>query len=470
MKQKLFFLLMLFSALAWNLSAQLSIIATVPDNTPDGATLYIAGSFNGWEEDNASYALNELGNGTYTITFSPAPGLLEFKFTRGSWATVEGNEFGGFLPNRTFNYSGVATTLNLDIHSWEDLGSTGGNTTATYNVDVVDEDFFIPQLNRNRRIWIYLPPDYNSSNKYYPVLYMHDGQNLFDAYTSAFGEWEVDESLNELFGNGDDGIIVVGIDNGGANRLNEYSPWVNPSYGGGEGDEYIAFIVENLKPYIDQNYRTRPQRDYTGIMGSSMGGLISLYAVIEYQDVFSKAGIFSASFWFSDECYQHVSATGKEMDTKFYLIAGQQEGSGGGQVADMNAMYNTLLGAGFDSDEVIAIAHADGQHSEWYWRREFPDGYEWLYSDANATDTRHVTPNMAIRLYPNPVNGLLQLEFAQMPGSLQYDVRDLNGAVVREKSAFVQQGISMTGLPSAYYIVSLYDGDGLWYCQKVLVR
>ena len=87
--------------------------------------------------------------------------------------------------------------------------------------------------------------------------------------------------------------IVVGIDNGGADRLNEYSPWVNAQYGGGQGDEYIEFLVSTLKPYIDANYRTLPGRNTTGIMGSSMGGLISMYGFSERQDIFAKAGMFS---------------------------------------------------------------------------------------------------------------------------------------------------------------------------------
>src|SRR5690606_36165183 len=145
-----------------------------------------------------------------------------------------------------------------------------------------------------------LPPDYETSAKYYPVLYMHDGQNLFDVRTSFSGEWKVDEHLDSLFLLGDPGCIVVGIDNGGTNRINEYSPWVNPQYGGGQGDQYIEFLIETLKPYIDQNYRTLPDAEHTGIMGSSMGGLISYYGGLTNQNVFGRIGAFSSSFWFSN--------------------------------------------------------------------------------------------------------------------------------------------------------------------------
>jgi predicted alpha/beta superfamily hydrolase len=127
----------------------------------------------------------------------------------------------------------------------------------------MDENFFMPQLNRSRRIWLYLPPAYETSGLSYPVMYMHDGQNLFDVLTAYSGEWEVDEALNTLASQGHKVPIVVGIDNGGTNRIGEYTPWSNPDYGGGDGDLYIRFIVETLKPYIDQHYRTLSDRSNT---------------------------------------------------------------------------------------------------------------------------------------------------------------------------------------------------------------
>jgi len=127
--------------------------------------------------------------------------------------------------------------------------------------------------------------------------------------------------LNELFNGGDDGVIVIGIDNGGAERINEYCPWENTAYGGGDGAAYVNFIVNTLKPYIDENYRTLAGREHTGIMGSSLGGLISLYAAIEHQDVFSKAGIFSPAFWINPEVYDYVTTVGYEDYVKFYFIA-----------------------------------------------------------------------------------------------------------------------------------------------------
>src|SRR5205085_11725242 len=127
--------------------------------------------------------------------------------------------------------------FNLTVLSWEDISGSGPSSTAAANVQVLNTSFFMPQLNRSRKIWLYLPPDYYTTSKTYPVLYMEDGQNLFDNATSFSGEWQIDETLNTLHSQGNYGAIVVGIDNGGGERLNEYSPWVNATYGGGQGDQ-----------------------------------------------------------------------------------------------------------------------------------------------------------------------------------------------------------------------------------------
>ena len=353
----------------------------------------------------------------------------------------------------------------MEVLSWEDLGGTSsGGGTAADNVQTFD--IYIPQLNRNRRIWVYLPPDYETSNTSYPVLYMHDGQNLFDATGTFAGEWEVDESLNGLFEQGDDGVIVVGIDNGGSNRIKEYSPWLHPSYGGGEGDEYMEFIVETLKPQIDANYRTLSDRSNTGLMGSSMGGLISMYGAIEYQEVFSRAGIFSPSFWFTDECYAHVSNTGKEADMRIYLLAGEQESAD--MVPDLYAMYNTLLNAGFEMEELFIISHADGQHSEWYWRREFPDAYEWLYADAisNSSDLAISTFSVS----PNPANDVLRVEGASDLKELRFQVYAVDGRLILPPTYITGDEINTSFLQEGTYIFNIYSEENLLLSKKILIQ
>ena len=381
---------------------QLTInITSVPAATPENATIFIAGNFNSWNPGDPVYQLTETGNDQYSITFTPSTNNLEFKFTRGSWATVEGNAQGGFLPNRSYTYNGQASTLNVTIAGWE-----GGGFELPENVQILDDDFNIPQLNRTRRIWAYTPPDYDSSSKHYPVIYMHDGQNLFTDATSFAGEWKIDESLNQLQGEGDYGAIVIGIDNGGASRFDEYCPWVNPTYGGGEGEAYMDFIVQTLKPHIDSTFRTLPGREYTAIAGSSMGGLISMYAVAEYPEVFSKAGIFSPAFWVADSIFQFIEQQEFTEQVRVYFVASHNESAS--MVPLMEEVYDLMQSEGITTENLLLLDEADGAHSEWFWAREFPDAYEWLFEDLALSA---ISPQQKkSKIYPNPVENELAME------------------------------------------------------------
>lgn len=382
MLKRIAFGLLFFCFICLSANAQLTFqITDIPDYTPLTNEIFIVGNFNNWNPGDEYFKLEKTDNEQFSITINPPAGQVDFKFTRGDWASVEGNADGFQRPNRTIQYTGTPQTINIAIASWEDLEYRNPqNSSAAENVDYLSQNFAMPQFNRNRRIWIYLPPDYGTSDRRYPVLYMHDAQNLFDNATSFSGEWRVDEALNFYFSQTQRGVIVVGIDNGGSTRIGEYTPYPNPNYGGGDGESYTDFIVETLKPYVDANYRTLPERQHTGIMGSSLGGLISLYAAIEHQEVFGIAGVFSPSLWFSDEIYTHVKITGKEASMRVFLLAGEQEDSGS-VVLDNQRMYKTLRRAGFRTKEIRYVTHADGQHSEWYWAREFPAAFEWLFAN-----------------------------------------------------------------------------------------
>ncbi len=460
-------LLLLFALLCTQLSAQITITITdVPDDTPVGDDIYIAGDFQNWNPSDPDYRLDDLGNGTYEISFSPPTGTIQFKFTRGDWDTVEGNANGGYLPNREYTYNGSPSSLELQILSWEDLGGPGPSTAAD-NVFLLDDDFYMPQLDRSRRIWLYLPPDYETSNKYYPVLYMHDGQNLFDVQTSFSGEWEVDESLNELFQQGDYGAIVVGIDNGGSLRTDEYAPWHNASYNaGGEGGAYIDFIVETLKPYIDANYRTLTGREHTVLFGSSLGGLISQYGLIEHQETFGKAGVFSPAFWFNPEIFDHSANTPKEHFMKIYMLAGTPEGNGS-VVADVNEMESVLLNNGFTNEEFNKAFHTDGQHAEWYWAREFPWAYLWLFDGADLSSVSSQEAKI-IRLYPNPADSAVHLgNFPDVKKPVAR-IYTIDGRLVH-KEKLDNHTINVKGLQPGTYLLKVSAKKRFRFSQKVVI-
>jgi len=383
---------LLFTIFSFLGYSQLTITLTsIPINTPSDAPIYIVGSFNNWNPSDNQYLLTKNPNNTYQITFTPPIGIIKFKFTQGSWSSVEGTSSGGFVNDRSYNYTGGTIGISLSILGWE--GKTNQPSTASPNVTVLSDTFYIPQLNKKRRIWVYTPPNYSTSNDSFQVLYMHDGQNLFDNRTSFSGEWGVDEALDSLCKAGHKGSIIVGIDNGGGSRLDEYSPWVNPQYGGGQGDLYIDFITKTLMPAINAKYRTLSGPDHTGIMGSSMGGLISMYAGLKYPQIFGKVGAFSSSFWFSGQSFIQPSTVTISADQLHYLIAGAKEG--GNQIGDMQKIVNALLKYGVPTENLVSKSHADANHSEWYWKREFPNAYKFLF-EKKASKVNDLNPYQTI--------------------------------------------------------------------------
>lgn len=372
---------------AARVQAQLTVrVPALPPRTPAGATLYVAGPFNGWNPSASPLARQP--DGAWTITLPDSVrGRVELKLTRGSWATVEIAANGADVPNRVVAVPPAgATTYTATVGGWRDdttLEAPPKPSTRTASVRVVSDTFAIASLGRTRRVWIYLPPGYATSRARYPVLYLQDGQNVFDAATAgAAGEWGVDESLDSLRAHGDPGAIVVAVDHGAEHRIDEYDPWraVDPKLGGGEGDAYVDFLVRTLKPWIDARYRTRPDAAHTAIVGSSMGGLIALYATLRHPETFGAAGVFSCACWIADPQIYALARAARPGRTppRFYFVSGLHEGDRSGPAVDQRRVADSLRAAGFPAASVRVLAPADGKHSEWFWRREFPRAYRWL--------------------------------------------------------------------------------------------
>lgn len=421
--KRIFLLLILLASFAYS---QVTLrITALPSNTPQDATVYLAGSINSWNAADSNYIMQSDGLGNWQIVLPQSTGTVEYKFTRGSWATVEGNATGGFLPNRSFTFTGAPQTINLTIQSWEDLGS-GGNSTAASNVQILSNTFGIPQLSTTRRIWLYLPPDYATSTKNYPVLYMQDGQNLFDNATSFSGEWQVDETLNNLFNQGDFGAIVVGIDNGGGERLNEYSPWINAQYGGGDGDDYALFMASTLKPYIDANYRTRPQPQFNALIGSSMGGLIATYGACEFPNAFTKVGSMSPAYWFSlNNLNSYINSISTSLQNhRMYFVAGTNESTT--MVPNINTVRNNLIAKGLTAANAFTKFDNYGTHTEGYWRGEFGSLYRWLFQNENLSTTAldYESPSIIQTL-----SGTIQV--TGIPEAIDFDLYDMMGKKIK---------------------------------------
>jgi alpha-glucosidase len=251
------------------------------------------------------------------------------------------------------------------------------SSTASGNVQVL-APIPMPGLERERTLRIYLPPGYATSDKRYPVLYMHDAQNLFDAATSYAGEWEVDETLDALAKSGGLELIVVGIDNGGDKRINELLPWPSPRFNPAHGGQYMAFVVGTVKPLIDARFRTLPDRANTAIMGSSLGGLISHYAIHQYPQVFSKAGVFSPSYWIAPQVYEFSGSHTLPPDSRMYILVGGKEGED--TVPNVQRMTALELANGLPASNLQTLVVPNGEHNEALWRSEFRAAVLWLFA------------------------------------------------------------------------------------------
>ena len=285
-------LVLALAALPRLAGAATTLLVTVPASTPPADVIYIAGDFQGWSPGNPAYALTEQPDGRWAITLNLANGQpIQFKFTRGDWARVEKGPNGEEIPNRTLTPSGDQT-VELTVARWADQGTITGHV----------ETFSTPGFLGGRRCWIYLPPGYAQSTERYPVLYMHDGQNLFDVRTSFAGEWKVDEACESLILGGEIApLIVVGIENSAA-RCTEYTPWVDAGVtcGGGGGDAYLSAIRDALIPAIDAAYRTLSGPQNRWMSGSSLGGLISAYAGYAYDATWGRIAAVSPSYWWAN--------------------------------------------------------------------------------------------------------------------------------------------------------------------------
>ena len=244
------------------------------------------------------------------------------------------------------------------------------------------ESFHSGFLAHDRDVLVWLPPGYHESGSRYPVLYMHDGQNLFEPDT-AFqkGEhWRLGETATELIeADVIEPLIIVGIYNTGDQRKDEYTPTRDAKMGGGRADDYGRMIVEELKPFIDRTYRTRPEAAATGIGGSSLGGLVSLYLAFTHPQVFQRVAALSPSVWWS---YRAILKTVRQARSKpplkIWVDMGTAEGKRG--LDDARLLKAALVGLGFVPDVDLRYAEYEGAtHSEESWAERAGPMLRWLF-------------------------------------------------------------------------------------------
>lgn len=245
-------------------------------------------------------------------------------------------------------------------------------------IEIISDKVKPPPLGRKRRIAALLPHDYGRTNKRYPVIYLQDGQNLLE-YRSPFGNWHIDQRLAEMAEQGKGDVIVIAIDHAEKDRIREFSPPEVTKFGVSVGRQYAAYMAEILKPYVDQNFRTLPDRSHTGVGGSSMGGLISIFSGFIYPEVFGKMMIFSPSLWLTPKIYFQAINFFNPFHTKIYLYAGGNEGAN--MIPNVQRLKSALQQKGLDGSKIEFELSVDpeGEHNEAKWSEEFPKAVEWLF-------------------------------------------------------------------------------------------
>jgi predicted alpha/beta superfamily hydrolase len=359
---------------------------TTPDST-SGLSIHLAGNFQGWNPGDKDYLLDDLGDGLYEISLPMEKGhIIHFKFTQGNWATVEKGPDGEELANRSLHVKGSGSH-KFHIASWAHQHPEANVvSTITGDVNIVE----VPGFLNGRDVSIYLPPNYYKDlATRFPVLYMFDGQNVFDAATSFAGEWEVDESCERLIAQGKMApVIVVAVANGQANRIEEYTPWPDSLYTNspnGGGAQHLQTIVDVLLPYINSHYRTLTGPENTGIAGSSLGGLMAIHAAGKHQGSFGKIAAFSPSLWWKNEFALGFAKENIKPGIRLYLDMGAMEGnlgvnSGNYSLHIIQSFKKSLEDNGFvDGINFMVVQDALGEHNEATWARRLPGTLMFLF-------------------------------------------------------------------------------------------
>jgi predicted alpha/beta superfamily hydrolase len=252
-----------------------------------------------------------------------------------------------------------------------------------------------PQRGTERDIDIYLPASYTTTRRRYPVVYMQDGQNLADPHRAFAGTWDLERAMATLAGRGIE-AIVVGVPNMGDARVREYTPFTDTKLDGGDGDAYLAFLERTVKPLVDRRFRTEPERETTGIFGSSLGALISLYAFFRAPETFGLVGAMSPSIWFANRGILSYIEHAAAPQGRIYADTGTDEGSN--TLRDARQLADVLERKGYASDRFRFVEDPGGRHSEADWARRLVPALEFLLRPvAERRRVRRTIPGRAPR-------------------------------------------------------------------------
>lgn len=351
----------------------LHIILTTDED--DYRPVYLSGNFNDWRTQDKDFMMERVGVGLYHFKFThdfELPETVLYKFTKGDWSAVEIDANGERTENRsTTKHTGIQ---NEHVFRWR-RNWLPYKPNFLPQIQLISDEFEIPQLNTTRKVWALLPHDYDDSSESYPVMYLQDAQNLFNE-NAEYGNWEIDKKLAVMSEYNVGKIIVIAVEHAQEDRIKEYNVG-KTILGKGQGKKYIKFLVETLKPYVDNNFRTKKEREFTGIGGSSMGALVSIFSGLRHPDVFGKLMIFSPSLWVAPK--MKVKNYTDTENTKIYLYAGGDESET--MIEHVETFKNRMLESEFVDDKMKINLSINklGKHNETYWSDEFPKAIEWLF-------------------------------------------------------------------------------------------
>lgn len=353
--------------------------------TPANATLYITGNapeLGSWRPNAVPLVLRADGKYVGRVGLNKGS-TVQFKVTRGTWTTQERGASAEDIPNRTYTVPDEGGTVQVTTRTWQDLEP---DAVLTGNIQY---ERAVPSaiLGNTHDVIIHLPVGYaENPGTRYPVLYMQDGQNLMDPanFADKKTEWHVDETAQRLQRCGQmSPVIIVGVYHAGDKRIAEYTQAPDADHpGGGDADKYGRFLLEELKPRIDAKYRTLTTSSSTGIAGSSLGGLVSLYLGLRHPEVFSRVGAISPSIWWADNDivtrYQGLTA---KLPLQIWEDIGTAEGdTPEEEVANAQTLRNVLVEKGWEAGadlQYLEVQSAD--HSEAAWAARFDKVLSYLY-------------------------------------------------------------------------------------------
>lgn len=342
--------------------------------------IFIAGNFNNWHTHDPKFQLQKIDERRYRYHFpdkTALPDSLEYKFSLGKWDFAELSKYGHAVNNRVIKVS-EKEYVEDHVPVWKHNGLYY-NEAFRPIPHIISQEFEIPQLIKTRRISALLPYDYHKTDKRYPVLYLQDGQNLFDEY-APYGNWAVDKKMALMAAQGLGDLIVIAIDHAKEDRIDEFTPSYQTRLGVGDGKKYIRFLADTLKPYVDKHFRTLPDRMNTGIGGSSMGALISIYAGLIYPEVYSKLLVFSPSLWVTPNMHFHFMNLYHAEPMKVYLYGG--EGESDTMVPSLQRFKQALEAKTSAPVSFNLSIDSEGKHNEERWGKEFPKAIDWLFFNA----------------------------------------------------------------------------------------